>query len=320
MARSPLLGMLWMAIASALFATMNILVRMAAAKVPWIEVAAARSLIGALVAVGVAVGRGAPLAIRDRRLAWARSIFGTGGLLCGFFAMGAPAIALGDAVTLASLSTIFIALLSPSLLGEKSGKRVWAATVVAFAGVALVAGPTFHIAGHLAAIATLGALFSAMAMVWLRKLGASSAGAVKDSPEAIVVHFSLVAAVATTVLALPVLRAPDAGGALMLAATGVTGGLAQIAMTRAYALEQAARVSPIGYLGIVLTHVLGAALLGEEPTPAQAIGAALVIGAGLLLAAAALRDARAAAGGGEAALALAPALAVPAGDRDPPAA
>jgi drug/metabolite transporter (DMT)-like permease len=63
-------------------------------------------------------------------------------------------------------------------------------------------------------------------------------------------------------------------------------------MTRAYALDTAARLSAVGYVGIVLTHLLGVALLGEEPGPAQTAGAVLVIGAGLLLAAAALRDAR----------------------------
>lgn len=282
-----------MALASALFAAMNVLVRVSSAELPWSEVAAARGLVGAAVAVLVARARGVSLRVHDRRLSWARSLFGTGALLCGFYSMGSRGMALGDAVTLGAISPIFVALLAPWLLGERGGKRVWIATAIAFAGVALVAGPSFHVAASLAAIATLGALLAALAMIWLRRLGrAGVEGAPKDSPEAIVVHFALVAAAVTTAVALPTLRLPDARGAALLVITGVAGGLAQIAMTRAYSLERAARLGPVSYLGVVLSHLGGAALLGERAGRLELVGSALVVGSGLLLALAALRDAR----------------------------
>jgi drug/metabolite transporter (DMT)-like permease len=291
LAGSPLAGMLWMALASVLFAAMNVLVRLAGARVPWQEVSAARMTVGAAVAVLVAWGRGSPLAIHDRKNSWGRSLFGTAAMLCGFYAMSAPAIALGDAVTLGATSPIFVALLSPLFLGEKSGRRVWAATVVAFAGLGLVAGPTFRIAGYLAFMATLGGFFSAVAMIWLRRLSSGS-GAAKESPEAIVVHFSVTGAVVAVALALPHLQSTDLRGAIYLAGTGVLGGLAQLAMTRAYALERAARLGPLGYLGVVLTHAVSVVGLGETPSVATAAGSALIIAAGLSLGIAAMRDAR----------------------------
>jgi drug/metabolite transporter (DMT)-like permease len=294
MSRSPIAGIAWMALASALFAVMNLLVRLASARLPWAEVAAGRSLVGAVVVVLVARAQGARLVTHDRSLAWGRSLFGTGALLCGFFAMGWPGLPLGDAVTLAALSPVFIAALAPVLLGERGGRRVWVATPAAFLGVALVAGPSFtarDAGAQLAAgVATLGALLTALAMIWLRRLGRGASGAPKESPEAIVVHFSLVAAAASSIFALRDPRAPDAAGVLLLAATGLAGGLAQLAMTRAYALERAARVGPVSYLGVVLSHLGGAALLGERVGPSQLAGAALVVGAGGVLAVAALRD------------------------------
>lgn len=301
-AGAPLAGMLWMALSSSLFAVMNVLTRLASARVPWSEVAAVRTTVGALVAVGFALGRGSGLRIHDRKLSWARSLFGTAAMLCGFYAMGTPAIALGDAVTLASTSPIFIALLAPWLLGERGGARVWIATSLAFLGVVLVSGPSFQLAGHVATIATLGGLFSAMAMIWLRRLGqgASLGGAAKESPEAIVAHFSTVAAVACVTIALPTLRVPDLRGALLLGSIGLLGGLAQLAMTRAYALEQAARLGPIGYLTVVIAHLLGIAVLAEHPGLPQAAGAALIIASGLGLGLAALRDARGAVLAGDA--------------------
>jgi drug/metabolite transporter (DMT)-like permease len=281
-----------MVAASALFAAMGLCTRLAARDVPWSEVAAARALLGAAVAIAVARARRAPLAIHDQKTAWARSLCGTGAMICTFYTLGAPDIALGDAVTLGATTPIFIALLSPRLLGETSGKGIWIPTAVAFTGAALVAGPRFHLAGSLAAIALLGAVFSALAMIWLRRLSSGKSGAARESPEAIVTHFSTVAGVAMTALALPVLKMPDPRGALLLVATGTTGALAQIAMTRAYALDRAARVGAASYLGIVMSHLGGAFLLGERTSPIGVLGAACVILAGLALMALAVHETR----------------------------
>jgi drug/metabolite transporter (DMT)-like permease len=286
-ARPALRGVAWMTLASALFAVMNVAARVASAHVPWPEVAASRALVGALVAFSLARARGARLRVGDRRASWYRSLFGTGALVCTFIALAARQVPLGDVVTLASTSPIFIALLSPWLLGERVGRRVALATPLAFAGVCVVLQPTFHLAAGVALVTTAAAVLSALAMIWLRRLGPD------ESSEAIVVHFSLTAASVTALLSIPVFRLPDLRGALALAATGVTGGLAQVSMTRAYALDRAARIGAVGYLGVVFTQVLAVAWLGETPAPSQAIGSALVIGAGLLLAEGAWRERRA---------------------------
>ena len=54
-------------------------------------------------------------------------------------------------------------------------------------------------------------------------------------------------------------------------------------MTRAYALDRAARVSALTFIGIVLTHLLAIPVFGEHPGWSQAVGAVLVMGAGVLL-------------------------------------
>jgi drug/metabolite transporter (DMT)-like permease len=306
--------MLWMALASALFAAMNVFARLASARVPWAEVAVARTTIATAVALGVALARRSPLAIHDKPRAWGRSICGTAAMVCVFYTLGASEIALGDVVTLSSMSPVFIAVLAPYMLGEASGRWVWLSTALAAGGVALVAGPQLRVAGHLALIAIVGAFASALAMIFLRQLrvGASSPAPMpqtaigaalgrsdslapprpNESPEAIVVHFSLVSSAAMIALAIASWRAPGLADAGLLAATGLTGGLAQLAMTRAYALERAAKLGTIGYLGVVLTHFMGLAALNERPSASQAVGSALVVAAGVLLALLTVRDAR----------------------------
>jgi hypothetical protein len=66
-----------MVLAQLCFAAMNVCTRLGAAHLPWAEIAAARFLIGAVIAVALAAARGASLRVTDRRGTWIRSIFGS---------------------------------------------------------------------------------------------------------------------------------------------------------------------------------------------------------------------------------------------------
>ena len=272
-----LAGLGWMLLAQVCFATMNVSARLAGSGVPWPEVASARFLVGAVLAWGIARSRGASLAITDRRTSWMRAIFGTLSAVCTFYAITSRRINLGDAATLGATAPIFVAMLAPSLLGERSGRAVPVAAGIAFAGVALVLQPSFESAIGVATVATLGAFLYAIALISLRRLGGG------ETHEAVVFHFSCVALATMTALAIPGWRTPTPHDLLWLVTTGVTGGLAQLAMTRAYSLDRAARVSTLTFLGIVFTHLLAIPIFGEHPGWSQAVGAVLVMVAGVLL-------------------------------------
>ena len=62
-----------------------------------------------------------------------------------------------------------------------------------------------------------------------------------------------------------------------LLGAGLGGGGAQLAMTRAYALQRAAPVSALASLGIVFTYVLALPLFPQHPTGWQVAGSLLVI-------------------------------------------
>lgn len=273
-------GLAWMVVAQLFFAGMNVCTRLGARALPWSEIAAGRFLIGAIIALAVAWYRGSSLRIIDRPNARRRSVYGTIAAICTFYALASSRIALGDAVTLGSTAPIFVALLSGPLLAERVSGRVMLGVALGFAGIVAVVRPTFSLAIPVAAIATTGAAFYALAMLWLRKIGPG------ESPEAVVLHFSLVALSALLILSLPVWRWPDGWSALFLLGAGIGGGGGQIAMTRAYALHRAAPVTALSSLGIVFTHLLAIPVFGERPTEWQVIGALLVVAASLLLASA----------------------------------
>ncbi|HJR50065.1 MAG TPA: DMT family transporter, partial [Gemmatimonadales bacterium] len=139
----PLAGLGWMALAQLCFAAMNVFTRLGSRHLPWPEIAAARFLVGALIAVGLAAARGKSLAVTDRGGTWRRSIYGTVSALGTFFALSSPRVAVGDAATLGATAPIFVAALSGRLLHEHVGRRLWVAIALAFSGIVLLLRPSF---------------------------------------------------------------------------------------------------------------------------------------------------------------------------------
>jgi drug/metabolite transporter (DMT)-like permease len=274
----PLAAALWMTLAQSLFSIMSVGARLGGQGAPWQEVAASRFFVGACTALVVALVRKTSLRVKHQKeQAW-RTVFGTVAALATFFTLAAPELAIGDAVTLFATAPIFVALLSSPFLGEKVGRSVVFALVLAFAGVLAVAHPSFHTASYLVGSGTLAAVSSALAMVWLRRMGSD------ESSEAIVFQFSAFGTIVAVLASIPVWKTPDARTAGFLFVTGLSGGLAQLCMTRAYSLDVAARVSAIGYSGIVFTRVFALPIFGERPTLMAVAGSLLVIGSGVMLA------------------------------------
>jgi drug/metabolite transporter (DMT)-like permease len=270
-------GLALMVLAQVFFGAMNVCTRLGARELPWSEIAAVRFLVGALIALGLARYRGSPLRITDGPNTWWRSVLGTSAAVCTFYALASSRIALGDAVTLGATAPIFVALLSGPLLGERVGAHVALAVLLGFAGIVAVVRPSFGGDIPVALIATVGAVFYALAMIWLRKIGPG------ESHEAVVLHFSLVASVMFLALSIPVWHLPGWPGAGFLLGAGLAGGGAQIAMTRAYSLARAAPVTAMSGLSIVFTYLLAIPVFGDQPTAWHVAGSLLVIGASLLL-------------------------------------
>ena len=274
------------------FALMNFFAHVASREVHWTLVVATRALVGAAVAYGIARVRGATLVVRDRRGLLLRSGFGTVSMCCTFYALGSTALPLGDAVTLLNLTPVFLALLAPLLLRERGGRRVFFALPPSVAGLALIVRPSFLFRGvalspgafAAATVALLGAFTASIAWAALRRIGP------RESAEGITLWFSLFAAAAALILALPHLSAPSPGAVGAMLAAGACGGLAQIAVTRAYALERAARVAGLAYLTVVVDAVLGALALHEWPSWMTLVGMALIVSGGLVVTVASVRD------------------------------
>ena len=281
----PLAAIGWMLLACLLFAFMNLCAKTAMRELPWHEVAAGRAGFGALTIFLWARARGVPLVVADKRAQWLRTLAGICAMTAGFYTLSR--LAMGDAVTLSNLSPLFLAIASKRALDERAGGGLVVAVILGFLGVFLLAGGQLHGGALFAtAMGVVAALFSCVAMIFLRRLGPT------ENPEAVSFHFIAWAAVAMLIIGAGSQVVPSPSAATSLVLAGFTGGGAQMAMTRAYGLDKAARVGGVGYSGVVLSQLLGFVVLHEVPAGRQLGGAALVVLSGIVLVFGAIRDQR----------------------------
>jgi drug/metabolite transporter (DMT)-like permease len=214
--------------------------------------------------------------------AW-RGLVGTCAMGLGFTALGLlplpEATALGYAAPL--LTVIFAAM----FLGEKVRKFRLSAVVVGLVGVIIVLAPNMTVAAGGASelqtigalTALLGAVFAALAQVFVRKLVHTEATA------AIVFYFSVTAA-ALSLVTLPFgWVVPTPAEAVLLVSAGLLGGIGQILLTESYRHAETSVIAPFEYVSMLLAIVLGYLLLSEIPTAATVGGAVLIVAAGLFI-------------------------------------
>lgn len=268
-------GLFWLALAELAFAIMRVATRAGAGDLPWAEIGAARFFGGAIVAIVSARLNHKALVVGDRKNAWLRAAFGTGGALTLFYALGENRIAVGDATTLYATSPLWVAVLSGPVLREKVSPAVWGGVVLGFAGVAVLMGANLSWGGPVGALVLVGALSYALALLRLRRLGPH------ESSEAIALHMSLFAGVTLLLVALPHLRPVRPSAYWPLGVAALSGGLGQVFVGRAYARAEASRLAAFGYMGIVFTYLLEVVLFARTPQWHQVLGALMVMAAGV---------------------------------------
>jgi drug/metabolite transporter (DMT)-like permease len=121
------------------------------------------------------------------------------------------------------------------------------------------------------------ALCYAVAAITVRKL------AQRDSPEAMVFWFLLLLGVFAGAVAAFDWRAVQREHFVAIAVIGLTGALAQIALTHAFRLGEASQIAPLEYAGLVWVVLLDLFIWHALPDRMTWLGAAIIVGSGLYL-------------------------------------
>lgn len=269
-----------MVIASLLFATMGVAVKLAAPLYAPGELVFYRSLFGAAAIAGVVRWRGSTLRTAVPGMHFGRSASGVVALALWFHAIGG--LPLATAMTLNYMSSVWMALFligGSVLLGARRvDGRLVAAVLVGFAGVALVLRPTLEhgqLGYGLTGLAS--GVLAALAYLQVTALGRQG-----EPEERVVFYFSVGGVVlGAATMAWTGASAHTPRGALLLLAIGALALVAQLLMTRAYTVGRTLANAALQYLGIAFSFGYGVLLFGDAITAPAVAGIALIVAAGL---------------------------------------
>jgi len=268
-----------MVIASVLFASMGVCVKLASAQYGTGEIVFYRSVMGAVLIACIARRQRSPLGTKMAAAHLWRSLAGTTSLVLWVYALGR--LPLSTAVTLNYLSSVWIGVLHVGAalwLGSRLDGRQLLAVTAGFAGVALVLQPSMdatQLAGGAAGLA--GGLLAAMAYMQLSALGRAG-----EPSTRVVFYFSLTGVAAGAGLAfLEDWHAMTLHGLLLLTGVAVFAALGQLLMTRAYSIGRPLVNASLQYLGIIFSALFGVLLFNDHVSAVAVGGMALIVGAGI---------------------------------------
>ncbi|MBY6128148.1 DMT family transporter [Qipengyuania aquimaris] len=249
-------------------------------------VAAIRFAIGA---IGLSILLGASEDRRafrptDPKLQAARGFCLAAASLCFFSAVFVMQLA--TAMALAFVSPVIVALLSGPLLGEKVRPAVWLASLVALAGVALVLRPNLALLGWAALLPLASAFFFALMIIANRaSAGQGSALSMQVFVQIGAMPLLLIAAFGGHFSGVEGLRLgpPDWTIVARCAVVAVTASTAHWLAYLGTQRAGAATIAPTTYVQMLVATFMGWWWFDDMPDLLTLIGAAVIIGAGLLL-------------------------------------
>ena len=281
----PLRGIMFKVMAVCLFIFMASFIKAASVEVPPGQAVFFRSFFALPVILGWLAMRG------ELRSGWKtpnpmghfwRGLLGTSAMGLGFTGLGL--LPLPEVTAIGYAAPLLVVVFASMFLNEKVGVYRLSAVLLGMIGVLIVLSPRLSIGAGLstgetlgAVVVLMGAVFAALAQVFVRKLVQT------EGTAAIVFWFSITSAV----LALCTLpwgwAMPSVGVVAMLIMAGLLGGLGQIFLTSSYRYADASLVAPFDYASMILALIIGYFVFDEVPTGTMLLGAGIVILAGVLI-------------------------------------
>ena len=204
----------------------------------------------------------------------ARSICGTIGLICNFYAVDKLNIA--DANILNKLSPFFAIIASYFVLKEKANKFEWGTVVLAFVGALFVVKPSFHMDFLYAMVGVAGGLGAGIAYTFVRKLGKQG-----ERGPVIVMCFSVFSCIVTLPFIIFDHKPMTVMQIVYLICAGMAAAGGQFSITAAYKQAPAKEISVFDYSQVIFAALLGFIFLDQIPDVYSVIGYVIIIGSAL---------------------------------------
>jgi len=213
-----------------------------------------------------------------------RGLMGTLAMGLGF--AGLAYLPLPEVTAIGYAAPLLTVVFAAMFLGEEVRLFRMTAVALGLVGVLIVLSPRLTVlapdqASHReafgAALVLGGAVFAALAQVFVRKLVNT------EKTPAIVFWFSVTASLLSLATVPFGWVWPTPLEAALLVGAGLLGGVGQILLTSSYREADASLVAPFDYASMLFALLIGYFVFAEVPTLTMLAGAALVIAAGVLI-------------------------------------
>jgi drug/metabolite transporter (DMT)-like permease len=192
------------------------------------------------------------------------------------FFLAAAYLPLADVVTYYLATPIFVTALSAVVLRERVGWRRWSAIVIGFCGVLIALKPSAQTLTWPAMIALAGSLAFSWLMLITRSLRAT--------PDIVLASAQFLGTLVFGILVAPFgWITPTWGHLGLFFAAGAISVCALLCVNRSLKLAPASTVAPYQYSLIVWAVMFGYIVFGDIPQTHTALGAAIIIAAGLYI-------------------------------------
>jgi drug/metabolite transporter (DMT)-like permease len=272
-------GIAYMIGAVFVFSIMDALLKGLSTRYGALQVASLRCISSLVCLSPVLLWRRSWNRLRVRRPAWhvLRALLGITMLTC--FVYGVRRLTLSQTYSLYLTAPLMMTALSVPLFGERVRARRWLLILFGLSGVLVILQPwrggSFALLP--AAAIVLATLCYSLSALMVRSLGQS------HSPLALVFSYLLLVGIGSGALAvrewLPI-QPHDWG---MLAGVGLAGTLGQLWITEAFSSAPPAVVAPFEYAALLCAFAIDWVVWSTSPSLTLLIGAAIVVGSGIVI-------------------------------------
>lgn len=279
------LGVRHAVIAAAAFSIMGALIKLLSTELNTPIITFLRNLFGLLFLLPV-VARSSWRSLKTKRLGlhFLRTVVGLTAMYSFFFAIAN--IPLAEAMLLNYAAPLYVPLIAWLWLRERPARGIAPLILVGLVGVGMIVFGkpipesetelTGFSVSPVLALAVLSGVFAGWAFVTIRKLSST-----EPAPR-IVFWFGVFSVMITAVPAVIHWQNPSPNAWALMLGVGFFATIAQISLTRSYALIPAAQVAPLNYLVVVFSMLIGWGFWGESLTSLSMLGAGLVVGSSIL--------------------------------------
>jgi len=266
----------WMVLAGLCFSATGVFVKLSGGHVIVWTVIFGRSVVIAVMTYILSKIQKVSLSFKEPKWLISRCITGFSAMACYFYAI--PLIPLTTAVVLQWTSPLFVALFSGYLIKEKVSPFLFGCIGIAFAGTVLIISPSFKAIETNALYALASGILSALAYLSIRELRSTA------SSESVVFWFAIFCIMVSLPLSARELTTLSSYEIQILVGVGITAGIGQIGMTRAFHAAKAAYIGAFSYSTVVVSWIYGLFIFDEVLSSWDMLGTLLIVGSGIILA------------------------------------